>query len=182
MAVLVLHRDEPVHRDALVRALWADNPPKSAAKMVHIYVSRLRHDLAEAGIVRTEGTAYRLCVSPAQVDVDRMQDLVADDRPERLREALDLWRGPALCDVLEAPFARDEHRRLEAVRIELYERLFEAELAQGRGTELVSGLRSRVAEPPQNERLRAQLMLALYRAGRQVEALAVYREGRRIVR
>ncbi len=193
LAALILNANASVPRERLLDALWSGTPPKSAAKIVQVYVSRLRHMLGETGVrsetLRTDGTGYRLCVDPDRIDVKRFQKLVrraqtaaeeadAQTAARLFTEALALWQGPALADIVDEPFARREHLRLEALRLEALERKFDAELALGRSVELISELATLVADHPLRERLRAQFMRALYRAGRQAEALAVYQEGR----
>jgi predicted ATPase/DNA-binding SARP family transcriptional activator len=188
LAYLALNPNVPVGAASLVGALWR-TPPKSAANMLQIYVSRLRRALGRAAIV-THGGGYVLTVDPASVDAVRFE-MLADEARKRLRSgsygravarfrrALALWRGDALADVGPAPFAAAERARLEDMRLLAVEDLTEAELALGNHADVVAQLEALVARHPLRERLRGQLMVALYRAGLQAEALACYREGRR---
>jgi DNA-binding SARP family transcriptional activator len=182
LAVLLLHSNEVVSTDALIDALW-EKPPQRPAKAVQVYVSRLRKALGGAMPVgRTAG--YLLELAPEQLDLARFQRLVHEARREpanaadKLTEALAIWRGPALAEFGTEPFARVERLHLEELRVEALEARIEAELTLGRHAALVGELEALVAAQPLRERLRGQLMLALYRCGRQAEALAVYREGR----
>jgi predicted ATPase/DNA-binding SARP family transcriptional activator len=185
LAILVLHANQPVSIDRLSEELWAGRPPPSARKVLHTYVSKLRVALGDQVLV-TRAAGYELHVERDQLDVDRFQDLVAGSRSlpppdaaQVLRDALALWRGPALADFMYEAFAQREIARLEELRVVALEERIEADLRCGRHSELVSELEALVAEHPLRERLRSQLMLACYRAGRQAEALAVYRDGRR---
>ena len=189
LAVLVLHRGEVVSSDRLIDALWGERPPADRDKTVQVYVSNLRKVLGE-GLVVTEGRGYMLRAEPGELDVDRFEALVAEGREalERgdaltaasvLREGLGVWRGPALADFAYEPFAQAEIARLEASRLAALEDRIDADLASGEDARLVGELEALVREHPLRERLRAQLMLALYRSGRQVDALRVYRDARR---
>lgn len=196
LALLLLHRNEVVSTDRIVDALWPAQPPKTAAQIVRVYVSQLRKALEPARsdrdpqVIVTRGSGYVLQPSSQDVDVDRFETLrvegrrllderSAKDAADRLAEALGLWRGPPLQDLAYAPFAQQEIARLEDLRLAVLEDRFEAELASGRDSDLVPDLEALVAQNPLRERLRAQLMLALYRAGRQAEALEAYQEARR---
>ena len=188
LALLLLHAGEPVSRDRLIEGLWGARPPGGAPKTMQAVVSRLRRALGGEAARLVSGTSgYRLLVEPDELDLERFERLCAEGRralaagrPERaaarLRAALEEWRGPALADVSLEPFAPPEVARLEELRAGAVEDRIEAELALGRGAELVGELEGLVARDPLRERLRAQLMLALYRAGRQGEALDSYRD------
>ncbi len=186
LAVLVLHRGETVSIDRLVDELWGERASATAAKTVHVYVSRLRKELG-ADVIATQGRGYRLLVEPEHVDVGRFEALCAEGRRafaegdaararELLCSALGLWRGEPLADFAYEPFAQSAIGRLQEARLAALEDRIEADLALGSDGELVPELESLVASNPLQERLRGQLMLALYRAGRQADALAVYRQ------
>ncbi len=189
LALLVLHRDEVVSADRLIDELWAGRPPAAAGKSIQVYVSQLRKNLG-ADAIESRAGGYRLSLA---ADVDRFDRLAEEGRdllhrgePRRaadvLREALSLWRGPPLADVAYESFAQGEIARLEEVRLSTLEERIEADLADGRQAELVPELQGLVHDNPLRERLRAQLMLALYRTSRQAEALEAYRNGRRILK
>ena len=189
LAVLVLRRGEPVSSDRLIDEVWGDQPPATAAKLVHGYVSSLRKVLGD-GLLLTEGRRYVLRVLPGQLDVDRFEALVARGREALeggdpltaasvLREALAVWRGPALADFAYEPFAHAEIARLEESRLAALEDRVDADLASGEQARLVGELEGLVREHPLRERLRSQLMLALYRSGRQADALEAYQHARR---
>src|SRR5918994_3484065 len=191
LAVLLLHANEIVSSDRLIDELWQGDPPPTAAKIVQNSVSQLRR-LLEPELLVTRSPGYLLRVEPGELDADRFErvveqaraDLAAGDAAkaaEQLREALALWRGPALVDFSDAPFARVESARLEELRLAATEDRIEAELALGRHGDLVAELEALVAQHPLRERLRAQLMVALYRSGRQAEALRVYHETREVL-
>jgi DNA-binding SARP family transcriptional activator/streptogramin lyase len=171
LALLALHRGTAVRLDVIEEALWGDAPPPSATKVVQTYVSRLRKLLGAASI-RFVRHGYVLD-GGVRVDVDGFRELVAEGRFD---DALALWRGRALVDVaaLEA-----DARRLEDLRVSALEERFAAELERGGGPALVPELETLVAEHPTRERLLGQLMVALYRGGRQSDALEAYRSGRR---
>jgi predicted ATPase/DNA-binding SARP family transcriptional activator len=195
LACLVLKANEVVPSHQLVAALW-DAPPKSAATMVQMYVSRLRKLFRSNGgpqraprIVTQQG-GYLLRVDPEAVDLFRFELLVAEGRASlaegnprvaaaRFREALGLWRGPALAGLVDAPLGAAESLRLEELRLAALEDRIEADLALGRHAELVPELERLGAEQPFRERLHGQLMLALYRSGRQADALDVFQQTRR---
>ena len=184
LALLLLHANRVVARERLIDELWGEDPPETAVKAVQVYVSRLRKLLPE-GMLVTRPPGYLLEVEPEALDLQRFERLVAEARkadPARastlLREALGLWRGPPLAEFGEEPFARVEAGRLQDLRLAALEERIEADLALGRHAELVGELEVLIAEHPQRERLRGQLMLALYRSGRQAEALEAYREAR----
>jgi predicted ATPase/DNA-binding SARP family transcriptional activator len=186
LAVLLLHRGEVVSVDQLIDALWGERPPVTAVKTVQTYVSRLRRALGD-GLLLTRPGGYVLDTGAAGVDVDRFEGLVAaarealraDDPPhaeKSLRAALGLWRGDAIADFRFEPFAQAEISRLEEMRLVAIEDRIDAELAVGDHRALVGELEGLVRDHPLRERLHGQLMLALYRAGRQADALARYRE------
>ena len=189
LAVLLLHRGEVVSSDRLIDELWGERPPASAIKIVQGYVSSLRKVLGE-GLLLTAGRGYLLQVEPGHTDVDRFESLVAEGRRAlrdgdadlavtRLQDALGLWRGPALADFAYQTFAQPEIARLEEARLSALEDRIDAELELGEHTRLVGELEALVREYPLRERLVGQLMLALYRSGRQADALEGYRNARR---
>ena len=185
LAVLLLRANQVVSVDQLVTDLWPDEPPTQAAKTVQVYVSRLRQRLGDQAIL-TRSPGYTIPLDSDQLDLSRFERLVAsardlppDDASDRLREALALFRGPVLADVAYEPFAQGEIARIEELRLEALEARIAADLGRGRHAGLVPELESLVRSHPLRERLRAQLALALYRAGRQADALEVVREGRR---
>jgi YVTN family beta-propeller protein len=190
LAVLLLHANEVVPSDRVIEDMWSGRPPAKAAKSVQVYVSQLRKLIGD-GRLETRGHGYVLHVEPGALDVDRFQTLLAEGRealadgdPDRaadtIRRALDLWRGPPLSDLGYELFAQSEIARLEELRVGAVEERIEAELALGRDAELVPELERLVRAEPLRERPRAQLMLALYRAGRPADALEVYRDARRV--
>jgi DNA-binding SARP family transcriptional activator/WD40 repeat protein len=179
LAMLALRANTSVSADELMEGLWGEHPPASAPKMVQQYVSQLRRVLAEddgrAPAIVTRGRGYELRISPEDVDAARFVRLVERGAA---RQALSLWRGGALDDIADEPFAAAEIRRLDELRLNALERAIDADLADGRHGELVAELEALVAEHPLSERLHGQLMLALYRSGRQAEALEAYRRAR----
>ncbi len=189
LALLLLRRGEVVLADRLIDELWGEQPPRAAGKSVQVYVSQLRKALGD-GLLETHGRGYLLRVAPQDVDAGRFERLLERGRAllaagdargaaATLRDALALWRGPPLADFTYEAFAQREIARLEELRLAAVEERVEADLALGRHTELVGELEALVHEHPLRERLRAQLMLALYRAGRQAEALSAYHNARR---
>jgi DNA-binding SARP family transcriptional activator len=188
LMLLLLRRGELVPTETLVEQLWGERPPATAAKAVQVYVSQLRKTLGE-GLVETRPGGYTLRVEPGALDAARFEDLLARSRNrvgdgeagEVLREALDLWRGPPLEEFRYEAFARDEIARLEELRLEALEERLELDLVLGSHGVLVGELQALAAEYPLRERLHGQLMLALYRAGRQAEALGVYQQLRRVL-
>ncbi|HET9739330.1 MAG TPA: BTAD domain-containing putative transcriptional regulator, partial [Solirubrobacteraceae bacterium] len=190
LAVLLLHPNQPVSAERLAVALWGHDAPAGAVRTVHVNVSRLRKALRKGDILTTTPAGYRLRVLPGELDAERFEDLVEDGRramaagqPEAagrlLREALALWRGPPLGDLAFEPFAQTEITRLEEQHEAAIAARVDADLAAGRHEELVGELRRLVAEHPTHEPFVGQLMLALYRSGRQTDALDAYREARR---
>ena len=188
LAMLLLHANEVVSTDALIDAVWGDSPPARARGSLQNYVSHLRKALGEERLV-SEGSGYMLRVEPGELDAEVFERLVreASDAPaklraERLRSALALWRGPALADLAYEGFTQAAIKALDDARGTAFEDLAAADLELGRHAEAAVELEALVAEYPWRERLRGQLMLALYRSGRQAEALEVYRDGRRLLR
>src|SRR5918999_6164946 len=188
LAVLLLRAGEPVSRDRVMGEVWGEGPPAGAVKTVQAVVSRLRRALGgEAARLVSSAAGYRLRVEPDELDLSRFERLCGEGRralaagrheraAARLRAALAEWRGPPLADVAFEPFAAPEVARLEDLRAAAVEDRVEADLAIGRGAELVAELEGLVAAEPLRERVRGQLMLALYRAGSQGEALDAYRD------
>jgi class 3 adenylate cyclase/tetratricopeptide (TPR) repeat protein len=188
LALLLLHANEVVSTDTLLDGLWGESPPPRALGSLQNNVSHLRKALGEETLI-TQSPGYVLRVEPDELDSALFERLVDEaaaceppERAERLRSALGLWRGPPFADFTFEPFAQNEIRRLEELRLSALEERIDAELALGLHADLVGELESRVAEHPLRERLRGQLMLALFRSGRQADALAAYRDGRQLLR
>jgi DNA-binding SARP family transcriptional activator len=185
LALLLLHAGEVVSTDRLIEELWAGKPPKTAIGSLRNVISGLRKTLGR-DLLRTREPGYLLDVERERVDLHRFERLTAQaaesGEPERradlLHEALGLWRGPPLADLAFESFANVEIARLEELRTAAREELIGAELELGRHSQLIPELEALVAEHPLRERLRGQLMLALYRSGRQAEALEAYRHAR----
>jgi DNA-binding SARP family transcriptional activator len=178
LALLLTRANQVLSLDRLVDELWGAAPPKAAANTVQYYVSRLRKALGSERIL-TRPSGYSISVEPGELDLARFEQLAAAGGRDALREALALWRGPPLADFAFEPFAQPTIARLEELRLAALEQRVEADLAGGGQTELVAELEALVAEHPLRERFRVQLMLALYRAGRQAEALEAYQAARR---
>jgi DNA-binding SARP family transcriptional activator/tetratricopeptide (TPR) repeat protein len=189
LAVLLLHANRTVSIGLLIEELWGDQPPESAAKVIQTHVSRLRKVLPKA-MLRTRAPGYVLELDSEQLDLHRFERLCAEGRQAlangdaeggacALREALSLWRGAALAEFVSEPLSQREAARLEELRLSAVEDRIDGDLALSRHADLVAELESVVAHHPLRERLRAQLMIALYRSGRQAEALAVYQDARR---
>ena len=174
--MLALNANRAVSVDRLIDGLWGEHLPASAAKMVQHYVSQLRKLLGDDAIV-TRGRAYELRVSPGAVDAERFEHALRDPNADA-RAALRLWRGPALADVAEEPFAAAEIRRLDELRISAHEAAIDCDLRHGRLTEALTELEALLADNPLRERLHAHRMLALYQSGRQADALEAYRAAR----
>jgi len=194
LAALAVHCGEAVSAASLVDALWDDDPPRTAAKTLQNYVLHVRR--AMAGVrglsIVTQPSGYCLRAPAQTVDARLAESLIAAGRREltggdpaaavrRLRQALDLWRGSALQEFADRPFARAEASRLEELREAALEDLFDAELALGRHHEVVAGLEGLVTRGPLRERRWSQLMVALYRDGRQAEALEAYGRLQRVL-
>jgi DNA-binding SARP family transcriptional activator len=196
LSVLLVHANQFASLDRLVDELWEDQPPSSAAKLVPQYVSQLRRSLQpdwdrlrHGPLLETRPRGYLLHVEPDALDADRFRAMVERSRclvrsnaaqaaADGVRQALDLWRGVALADVPRTPSVAAAAAQLEELRIAALEDRIEAELAIGRHSELVCELSALVSRYPLQERLRSQLMLALYRSGRQAEALQAYQAAR----
>ena len=175
LAILLQRPNAIVSADHLLAELWGDAPPSSAANSIHVHISRLRKELGPDRVI-TRPPGYALRVGPSELDLAAFERLRAEGR---LREALALWRGPAYDDLAYEPCVQAERARLEELRLATLEERIDADLAAGRHADLVGELESAIAEHPLRERLRGQLMLALYRSARQAEALAAYRAARR---
>src|SRR5580765_5522424 len=186
LALLLLNANHVVSRERLIDELWGEDPPETAVTSVQVYVSRLRKLLPEGSLV-TRAPGYVLEVDPENVDLIRFERLVKEGRAslaagdpvhaaDTIREAIGLWRGPPLTEFAAEPFAQIEGGRLDDLRVAALEERIDADLQLGRHAELTGELEVLIASHPHRERLRAQLMLALYRAGRQSEALDVFRD------
>jgi ABC-type transport system substrate-binding protein/DNA-binding SARP family transcriptional activator/streptogramin lyase len=196
LAILLLHRNELVSRDRLIYDLWGERPPASAPHSLEVYVSRLRKTLHANGgdrLLLTRAGGYELHVETEQLDVACFERLAEEGRgalaagnygraAERFSDGLALWRGSALGDLAYEPFARAEIERLEEQRIAVLEDRIEADLALGHHAVLISELEALTRQDPLRERLHGQLMLALYRCGRQADALEAYQDLRRHLR
>ena len=192
LALLLLHPREPVSAERIALALWGEDAPAGAAKTVQVHVSRLRRALGDDDVLVTTSAGYSIRPGDGELDAERFAQLVADGRSaldvgdavrasSLLHEALALWRGPPLGDLESLPFAPPEVARLEEQRLAALELRIDADLAGGRHAELVAELAGLVQQHPWRERLHAQLMLALYRSGRQVDALDAYRRARAVL-
>jgi class 3 adenylate cyclase/tetratricopeptide (TPR) repeat protein len=175
MTMLALHANRVVAQEQLIDALWDGEPPETARKALQVYVSQLRKLLGRER-VETSGLGYLLRVEPDELDLVRFERFHDTGMPT---EALLLWRGDALAEFAGYRFAQADIARLAELRLSCLEQRVERDLADGRHAELVGELTTLAKAHPAREHLRAQLMLALYRAGRQTEALGVYQEGRR---
>jgi len=187
LAYLLLHANEVVSPDRLIDEVWGPTPPKTAGASLQNYVSRLRKAIG-AELLVSQPAGYVLRVDPERFDLTRFERLTAEargaeprERAEKLRAALALWRGPALEDLAFESFARDEVGRLEEARLAALEQRIDADLELGSAGELVGELEQLVEEHPLREHFRAQLMQALYRAGRQAEALDAYQDARHVL-
>jgi DNA-binding SARP family transcriptional activator len=189
LALLLLNANRVISRDRLIDGLWGEQPPETAVQSLQVYVSRLRK-LLPAKTLLSRPPGYLLEIDADELDLRRFARLLGDGRealavsdPQRaaglLHDALALWRGPALAEFVFEPFAQGEIGRLEDLRLAAVEERIAADLALGRHADLIGELEALIAENPHRERLRGQLMVALYRSGRQAEALEAYREARR---
>ena len=187
LALLLLHRNELVTPDLLIEDLWGEKAPATAANTLQVYVSQVRKIVADR--LTTEGGSYRLRVEPDELDAERFERLAEEgaaalgrraygDAAELLQEALALWRGQALADLRYDSFVQGEIARLDELRLAATENRIEAELWLGRHDQVIGELEALVVEHPLRERLRGLLMLALYRTGRQADALEAYRTAR----
>src|SRR3954452_2730074 len=191
LALLLIHSGEVVSRDRLIDALWAGEPPASASRSLHAYVARLRRAFREVGaegLLQTRAPGYVL--QTGDLDATRVACLAAGGREAGraddaacavacLDEALALWHGAPFAPVADEPWARDEVARLEELRLGALEDRIDAELSLGRHAAVTADLDRLASQHPGRERLLAHRMLALYRCGRQADALAVYREAHR---
>jgi DNA-binding SARP family transcriptional activator len=191
LALLLLRPNEVVPADRLIDELWGADPPEHATTALRVNVARLRKVLPQ-DVLTTRSPGYAIHVEPDALDLHRFERLVDEgrallaqglsaDASARLGDALSLWRGPALADFAYESFAQPAIARLEEIRLAALELRIDADLALGRDDELVGELEGLVAEHPLRERLRSSLMTALYRSGRQAEALDAYRDGRRVL-
>lgn len=189
LAILLLAANEVVSRDRLMDELWSGRPPSSAATSLHAHVSRLRRALGEDRRIVTAGGGYMIRVADGELDRERFERMIEEGveanangdwelASARLRDALALWRGPPLGEFQYDSFAHAEIARLEELRVAAIEQRVEAELALGREAQMLGDLERLVREHPYRERLCGQLMLALYRSGRQADALDAYRNAR----
>jgi predicted ATPase/DNA-binding SARP family transcriptional activator len=189
LAALAINRGRAVDTDLLIDALWGDDAPASATKLIHVYVSQLRKALPAGIAIATTGAGYRLDVDEAETDVARFERLLGDGgaalsagnpalAASALARALALWRGPAYADVRYEEFVRDEVERLEGLRALALEQRIEADLRLGRHGEILGELRGLLAADPSNERLAGQAMLAAYRASGAADALEIFEAAR----
>jgi DNA-binding SARP family transcriptional activator len=186
LAILAVHAGEVVPSERLITELWGESPPPTASTALQNAISQLRKALGP-GAVETRSPGYRLGVEPSAVDSHRFEQLLREAReaaePQQrvalVQDALQLWQGPALGDFAYESFAQNEAARLEELRLNAVEERIEAEIELGAASDLVGELEAFVRENPLRERPRGQLMLALYRSGRQAEALQAYQEARR---
>ncbi len=194
LAVLLLHAGAVVSRERLIDELWGESPPPTAGKALNVHVSQLRKTLARNGHepIATRPPGYALRVEPEQLDAARFERLLAQARERTaagevaaahtlLVEALVLWRGPALDGIELESAARTEAARLEELRLAARMDRIDCDLALGSHEQLPGELEALIGEHPLRERLRGQLMLALYRAGRQADALRAYQEARKML-
>ena len=195
LALLALHAGQPVSADRLIDELWGESPPPTARTVVHGLVSRLRAVLepdrgkARPGaLLQTSGSGYALAIEPDAVDahrftrlIDEARDAPAEVRSAQLSAALALWRGAALADFAYEPFAQRAITALEELRTQAIEDRIEADLAWGRAADLVPELEQLIRAHPFRERLHGSLMLALYRSGRQADALQACRDARSLL-
>jgi predicted ATPase/DNA-binding SARP family transcriptional activator len=174
LALLLLHPNQAISTERLIDAVWGDDPPASARGALQVHVHALRKALGVDRIV-TRAPGYLVRVAPGELDAARFDELVMEGRHA---EALALWRGPALADVADQAFARADVARLEEARLTALEGRIAADVERGAHEPVVAELDGLVAVHPHRERLRSLQMLALYRSGRQADALAAYRDAR----
>ena len=188
LALLLVHANHVLSRDRLIDELWGGEPPETAVQSLQVYVSRLRK-LLPADALLTRPPGYLLEVAPDELDLQRFERLLdagrealaqgeSEEASRLLHDALALWRGPALAEFAFERFAQGEIGRLEDLRLAAVEERIEADLVLGRHADLIGELEALIVENPYRERLRGQLMLALYRSGRQAEALEAYQAAR----
>lgn len=194
LALLILHAGQPVGADRIIDELWGEDPPRTASTVIQGLVSRLRRALEPfrakgrpPELIKTVGSGYCLAIDPDAVDANRFKRLLdiargaaPEARSATLAEALSIWRGPALAEFTYQPFAQRAIATLEELRIEAVEERIEADLSMRAGGDLVAELEEAIVANPFRERLRGFLMLALYRAGRQADALEAYRKARAV--
>jgi len=184
LAYLLLHPNELVSTDRLIDALWGERPPPTAAKILQNAVSQLRRVLGEDRLV-TQPPGYRFRLEPGELDLHRFELLAQEGRLKHdaqvLRDALTIWRGEPLSNLRDEPFAQHAARQLEEARLSVLEDRIDADLAAGRDAVLVPELEQLIAREPLRERPYGQLMLALYRDGRQAEALESYQRARKML-
>jgi DNA-binding SARP family transcriptional activator len=185
LALLLFDAGRAVSTDRLIAALWGEQPPRTAATSLQNFVSQLRKVLGPDRIV-TKPPGYLIRIDSSELDVNRAQTLLAEakdvpagERCQKLRDALELWRGAPLEEFGYEAFAQSEIARLEELRLTLLEERIDAEIEAGEPGKLIGELEALVVEHPLRERFREQLMLALYRSGRQAEALDAFQQGRR---
>jgi DNA-binding SARP family transcriptional activator len=189
LAILLLNANRVVSVDRIVEDLYADAAPVTALKQVQRQISELRKALGSTSVIETRSPGYMIRLSPEQLDLHVFERLAAEaaeafsagdprQAADLLRQALGVWRGDPLSDLAYESFAQASIERLREIRLAALEQRIDADLALGRHNELVAELEQLVQEHPVREQLHAQLMLALYRAGRQAEALEAYREAR----
>jgi DNA-binding SARP family transcriptional activator len=187
LALLLVDAGRTVSTDRLIDALWGEEPPRTATTSLQNFVSQLRKQLGPDVLV-TKPPGYLLRIDPLQVDVNRVHALATEaraapvgERAGKLRQAIEMWRGPPLEEFNFEAFAGNEIARLEELRLALTEERIDAEIEEGRASEVVGELETLVGEHPLRERFREQLMTALYQSGRQAEALEAFQEGRRVL-
>ncbi len=192
LSMLLLHANEAVSNETLIDVIWGERPPDTARKALQMHISQVRKLLGQEGgepVIVTRSPGYELRVDASRLDLARFEQGVREGKragnpretAERLRAALALWRGPALADVESSDAIRGEIARLEELRLRALEDRIGADLQLGDHAAVIPELEALVAEHPLSEGLRAQLMLALYRSGRQADSLAVYRDARRVL-
>ncbi|TML16844.1 MAG: AfsR/SARP family transcriptional regulator, partial [Actinobacteria bacterium] len=187
LAILILRANEVVSSERLADQLWGETPPPTAAKAIQVYVSKLRKLLGE-GRLLTRAPGYMVLADSSELDLSQFEQLVSRARQSDpaaasalLREALALWRGPPLADLEYEAFAQTEISRLEELRLAVLEERIDADLTAGGHRDVLGELEALVTAHPLRERLAGQLMLALYRSGRQAEALGAYQDARRVL-